>query len=191
MTAPYDDPDHRPERLTRLTDHPVPSRALEERVVQSLTAGGTLRSTRPWLVWPLAAAAALGLFVAGRQSAPSGTEAAGAPPGARWMLLLYEDEAFEGPAPGHEDAYVAEYRDWALALQERHQLVDGAELLPTRVLLEPDGAAPSPEPASPLGALTGYFIIVAPTLEDARVIARTNPHLKHRGRVAIQPLGAS
>lgn len=191
MTAPYDDPDHRPDRLTRLGDDPVPSRALEERVVESLRASGTLRRPPSRLAWPLAAAAALAFFLLGRQTAPSRVELAGAPPGTRWMLLLYEDAAFEGPAPGHEDAYVAEYRDWALSLRERNQLVDGAELLPTRLLLDPDGAAPSPDPASPLGALTGYFIIVAPTLDDAKAIARTNPHLKHRGRVAIQPLGAS
>ncbi len=190
MTAPYDDPDHRPDPLRRLGEDQIMPAELEERVVQSLTARGMLRRQRSWAAWPLAIAAALACFFLGRQTAPT-SDSPGAPPGNRWMLLLYEDATFEGPAPGHEEAYVAEYRDWAMTLAARNQLVDGAELLPDRMVLEPDGMIQDAAVPAPPGALTGYFIIVAPTLDDARAIARTNPHLKHRGRVAIQPLGAS
>lgn len=191
MTMPFDDPHYRPETLQRLGEDHKMSRALEDRVVQSLRAGGTLRRSPGWPTWPLAAAAALACFLIGRQSAPARTVGASDAPGHKWMLLLYEDAAFQAPAPGRELEYVAEYRDWALALRERKQLLDAAELLPARALLEPGGVTQQTAAASNLGSLTGYFIILAPTLEEARAIATTNPHLKHGGRVAIQPLGAS
>lgn len=189
MTAPYDDPNHRPEILKRLGEDPTMPTALEERVVQSLHASGTLRRSRSWAIWPLAAAAGLACFLLGRQTAPALTVSASDTPGPKWMLLLYEDATFQAPAPGKELEYVAEYRDWALALRASKQLLDAAELLPSRALLEPGGVTQQTAAASSLGNLTGYFIILAPTLEDARAIAATNPHLKHRGRVAIHPLG--
>ena len=191
MTAPYDDPDHRPEMLQRLGEDPTMPTVLEDRVVQSLRAQGTLSRSRHWATWPLAAAAALACFLLGRQTAPPITIGASEAPGRKWMLLLYEDATFEAPAPGRELEYVAEYRDWALALRARKQLLDAAELLPPRALLEPGGVSQQVAAASSLGNLTGYFIILAPTLEEAHAIAATNPHLKHRGRVSIQPLGAS
>lgn len=191
MTTPFDDPDHRPEALKRLGEDPTMSSALEDRVVQSLRASGTLRQSRRWRTWPLAAAAALACFLLGRQTAPARTVGASDTPGHKWMLLLYEDATFQGPTPGSEQEYVAEYRDWALNLRASKQLLDAAELLPARALLEPGGATQQTAGASNLGSLTGYFIILAPTLEEARAIAQTNPHLKHGGRVAIQPLGAS
>lgn len=191
MTTPFDDPNHRPEALQRLGEDPVMSSTLEDRVVRSLRAGGTLRRQRSWPTWPLAAVAALACFLIGRQTAPAMTIGASDTPGHKWMLLLYEDAAFRGPAPGREQEYVAEYRDWALTLRARKQLLDAAELLPARALLEPGAVTQQTAAVSSLGNLTGYFIILAPTLEEARAIATTNPHLKHGGRVAIQPLGAS
>lgn len=191
MTAPYDDPNHRPEILQRLGEDSTMPTGLEERVVRSLRTSGTLSRSGSRMTWPLAAAAALACFLLGRQTAPAITVGASDTPGRKWMLLLYEDAAFQAPAPGKELEYVAEYRDWAVALRAADQLIDAAELLPTSALLEPEGVAQQVALASSLGNLTGYFIIVAPTLESARAIAATNPHLKHRGRVAIQPLGAS
>lgn len=191
MTAPYDDPNQRPEILRRLGEPPAMPKALEERVVQSLRTSGTLRRSRNWVTWPLAAAAALACFLVGRQTAPAVTISASDTPGPKWMLLLYEDATFQAPAPGRELAYVAEYRDWALALRARKQLLDAAELLPAKALLEPGDVPHQVAATSNLGNLTGYFIIVAPTLAEARSVAATNPHLKHRGRVVIQPLGAN
>lgn len=191
MTPAYDDPDYRPEDLARMSLGPPPPPPLEERVVRSLHAAGTLRPTdrrTGWLRWTLTAAALLLTFLGGRLAAPAG---APAPEGRRWMVLLYEGADFQGPAPGAEQLYVEEYRAWAMGLRRRNQLVDAAELLPTAAVLEPDGGAPAGGPGPGDPRLTGYFIIVAPTVEAARAITSSIPHLRHQGRVVIQPLGAS
>jgi hypothetical protein len=191
MTPVYDDPDYRPETLARMSLGPPPPPPLEERVVRSLHAARMLRPINRhsgWLRWTLAAAALLLTFIGGRMTAPAGVPA---PEGRRWMVLLYEDAGFQGPAPGAEQSYVDEYRAWAMGLRQRNQLVDAAELLPTAAVLEPNGTPPTPGPGPGDPRLTGYFIIVAPTVEAARAITSSIPHLRHQGRVVIQPLGAS
>ncbi len=188
MTTESDDSDLRPEALRALAPVPEPPERLEQRVLQSLRANGTLTASmgRRWFRRSLAAAALVAAFIGGRLTTPSP-----APPGPRWMVLLYEDAAFRGPDPGAEQSYVEEYRAWAAGLRRRRQLVDGAELLPAAAVLGPEGAGPSAPPASDAARLTGYFIIVAPTLEAARALTADIPHLRHQGRVTIQPLGAS
>jgi hypothetical protein len=110
------------------------------------------------------------------------------------MLLLYEDQAFQGPAPGPEHEYVEEYRRWAEAGHAAGRVVDGAELIPGAAMLEPHRPG-EPMPVSlelaGAGRLTGYFVVLAPTIEEAMAIARTSPHLRHQGRIAIAPMGAS
>ena len=188
MTTEWDDPELRPEALRALAPVPKPPERLEQRVLRSLRANGTLTASvgRPWIRRSLAAAALVAAFIGGRLTMPSP-----APTGPRWMVLLYEDAAFRGPDPGEEQSYVEEYRAWAAVLRRRQQRVDGAELLPAAAVLDPEGAKPSTPPASDAARLTGYFIIVAPTLEAARALTADIPHLRHQGRVTIQPLGAS
>jgi hypothetical protein len=108
------------------------------------------------------------------------------------MLLLYEDDSFEAPAPGAEQAYVEEYSRWAAELARRGELVSGAELLPGGALLGPGAADASSAEVDGKGAgrLTGYFMVRAPTLARAVEIAATCPHLTHRGRIAIRPVGS-
>ncbi len=188
MTMEWDDPERRPEALRALAPVPEPPERLEQRVLRSLRANGTLTASMglPWIRRSLAAAALVAAFIGGRLTMPSP-----APPGPRWMVLLYEDAAFRGPEPGEEQSYVEEYRAWAAVLRQRRQLVDAAELLPAAAVLGPEGARPTAPPASDAARLTGYFIIVAPTLEAARALTADIPHLRHQGRVTIQPLGAS
>lgn len=195
MTQPFDHPDHRPEPLQRLEETPVLPNSLEERIVASLRDRGTLRPapwarSRRWYLGGLIAAS-LAAFLAGRNSRP----AAGPDPtsGPRWMLLLYEDETFQGPAPGREADYVEEYGAWAEGLGRQGALVDGAELIPGGRLVDPDGTVglSGDLPLAGAGRLTGFFVIQAPTLDAATAIATTSPHLTHRGRIAIRPLGAS
>ncbi len=182
---PDRDATERPERLAMLGDAMQPPPDLEPRVIRSLVDRGLLRPS-PWRRSALAAAAAaviVGAFALGRM-----TGAPAKPADPRWLLLLYEDQAFEAPAPGAEAARVAEYRAWARATPG---VIDGAELGPDGHLLASGGTA-GPAPTSPegLGNLSGYFIVAATGWEQARAIAACCPHLEHRGRVVVRPLVA-
>ncbi|MBK7351861.1 MAG: hypothetical protein IPI92_18570 [Gemmatimonadetes bacterium] len=189
MSPAPDDPVGRPDGSRVLGPVPEPPAHLERRVLATLRARGalTIPGGRRWGRGWLAAAALVAAFLGGRASAARAGEV---PTGQRWMLLLYEDAGFRPPPPGAEQVYVEEYRAWAAALRRRGQLVEGAELLPAAAALGRGGAAAlevMPEPAR----LTGYFILVAPSLDSARAIASGIPHLRHNGRVVIQPFGAS
>lgn len=199
MISPHDDPDARPEELARLRATPMMPDQLEDRVVASLRGAGLLtpgagQRRRSWRPTAALLAASLACFWIGRITGGSGQAPADSPVGARWMLLLYEDHSFKGPTPGREHEYVEEYRQWAEAGHAAGTVLDGAELIPGAALLAPDQPA-DPMPVSlelsGAGRLSGYFVILAPTLEEAAAIARTSPHLRHHGRIAIAPIGAS
>lgn len=170
----------------------MPPNALEDRVVTSLRGRGSLRaSSGRWaraLYGSALIAASAAAFLLGRVSRTAATP----PTDPRWMLLLYEDEAFQGPVPGREADYVEEYRRWAATLRGQGAFVAGAELRAGGGWLETGGRLAPGETVTPgAGRLTGYFVISAPSLEAAAALAATAPHLAHRGRIAIRPLGAN
>ena len=195
------DPNERPSPLARLgASRPLPDE-LEDRVIRSLRLAGAFDRPPSRSAWPpsrraimaaMLLAASLAFFVLGRRTADRPGVNAGAAAGTKWMLLLYEDESFQGPAPGREADYVEEYRAWATLIRGRGQLLDGAELTAGGGLLEPGGGVIRPgELVAPgAGRVTGYFVVTAPTLGKAGEIAATCPHIRHRGRIVIKPLGA-
>ena len=175
----------RPEPLAKLGGGVLPPPSLEGRVIRSLR-DRRLLALSPWrraFITGAAAAAVVATFWLGRFTrAPSG------PIGSRWLLLLYEDSAFEAPAPGTEAVRVGEYRAWARATPG---VVDGAELGPERYLLAAGRPAESGQRSSEgIGDLAGYFIVAAASWEEARAIAARCPHLEHRGRVVFRSLKA-
>lgn len=196
MTESHDDPTERPAALAHLRETLLMPPTLEERVVASLRATATLRSIPARRQWRGAVvggllAASLGFFLLGRATARS-VATAGSVPGTKWMLLLYEDASFQGPAPGQEQAYVEEYRRWAAAIRREGAMLDGAELSPGGAVLEAglERARPAELEAAGAGRLTGYFVVAASSLEEAARIAASCPHLKYQGRIAIKPLGS-
>lgn len=180
------EPEDRPPALRRLAIPDVP-RELEARVVESLRARGTLRKGRPYgLKVALVAAAVLAAFALGRVTA---TEGPGNPEAPRWLLLLYEDSAFQGPAPGAEAEYVEEYTRWAADVREAGTPIEGAELGDAGGLLEPGANLTPREPiADGAGRLTGFFVVTAPSLHEVERLAATSPHLRHGGRIGIRQM---
>jgi hypothetical protein len=182
---PERDNTERPEPLVELGGTMAPPPDLEPRVIRSLVDRGLLRPSR-WRrsgILAAAAAAIVAAFALGRLTGgqPKPTEP-------RWLLLLYEDQAFDAPAPGAEAARVGEYRAWARATPG---VVDGAELGPERYLLTAGRSAESaPRSSDGIGDLAGYFIVTAASWEEARAIAARCPHLEHRGRVVVRSLKA-
>ncbi|MEZ4415503.1 MAG: hypothetical protein R3E10_07085 [Gemmatimonadota bacterium] len=199
MTSPLDehsrdrgmgDISQRPD-LARLRESPPPPAALEDRVVASLKARGWLGprrgGRRAWLAQAGALAAATAGFLLGR-AIPGRSAPAPATTGPRWMLLLYEDDGYQAPAPGAESERVQEYVHWARTLTDDLRAVEGSELGPERVVVAP-ALAEAPSQSGPAAErLSGYFVISAASMDDARGVAETCPHVRHGGRIVIRPL---
>jgi hypothetical protein len=166
-----------------LESETTPPPHLKGRVLASLRSRG-LVETRPGrrtLVWRIAAAAACavigfagGLFVS---RAPDT-----APEGPRFLLLLYEDSAYQPAALPDERA--AEYSAWARSLAEQGRTVSGEELASTSRIVAPNDSAST----SNLGTLAGFFLVGASSEAEAVAIAQASPHVKYGGRVVVRPV---
>ena len=162
-----------------LYDDATPPASLKNHVIRSLRAQGRLRgSQRAVLLRALAAAAAALVLVTtgiligrGTQSAPAVDRQS------RFVLLLYQDETFQGM---DEATLVGEYSAWADSLRRLDALVMGEKLgTPAQRL----GA-----PAAPAGGPTGLFIVRAADHAAALAIARTCPHLRYGGGILVRPI---
>ncbi len=173
--------------LDRGIDPPV---ALERRVRRTLTARGLLRRPSSALRRAAAAAAAIALFAAGYLTGEAGRYGPVEPDGVgRYVLFLYEDTAFDTSRPEME--LVTEYSAWAAALRERGRLEIGEKLAAAEILLEGQaGSVVVGERGADAeaGALTGLFVIRAASASEALSIARTCPHLKYGGRIAVRAI---
>lgn len=172
----------------------VPPRGLKGRITQSLRDRGLLRSTRP--VWRRmgrtvgAIAAAILLFATGvgigRRSV---TPARDTRPS--YMLLLYEGRDFDldRSRPGDLAAHEAEYDAWATGLKARGVGVQGRALALTAHVLHntPQGVQVD---SGHVGRddIDGFFIIRVSDEAEAVAIARTHPHLRHGGWIALRPI---
>jgi len=165
----------------------APPADVEGRTQAALRAAGLVgRTRRPLRDWLFAAAALAAAVVAGfwigvnhRKPAPGGSQ---------FLLLLYEDAAFEARHRDDIPQLEAEYSDWIRSLaRSGHALAGeklawrGAELRggqPPRFL--PDSLDPN--------TANGFFIIVAEDEQRAIAMAETCPHLKYGGRVVVRPI---
>lgn len=176
--------DDRTPPLGHLRRDEPPQRGLRDRVQRSLEARRLLRRP-PWVGvgWAMAAGiAGLALFAGGL--ALGGRSRAPVAEGQRYALLLYDPASFDRSIP--EPTLVAEYREWAVSLGDRLSM--GEKLGTDERILSPGGSesqpgAPDTGSPSPLG---GLFIVRASSWEEAMAIARSCPHLKHGGVVAVR-----
>lgn len=114
----------------------------------------------------------------------------------QYMLLIYEDEQHwqSLPEPERQRIYGL-YGDYAKALEDAGLLRGGSELQPTTTAttvrvkggrpVTTDG--PFAETKEQLG---GYFLIEAPSLDEALAWARRCPGAEH-GAVEVRPLADS
>jgi len=168
--------------LARLGRLPEPDPGREDRIVERLRGAGLLRpgperARRPAAL-KLAAALLMGLALGWWLRSPS-------PLHPDYLLLLYSPSA---PEDGVENvaARVREYAQWA---DDRAAVVvDGARL--------GDGARISPETgtsdvdAGKASSVAGYFRIAAQSLEQARRVASTCPHLKYGGSIEVRAISS-
>jgi hypothetical protein len=179
----HDDP------LRALDREATPPPHLKARVTATLGARGLLRrgaSTRRWVA---AAAAAVVLFAAGLALGRRMPAAAQDRAGPRFALLLYEDSTFDRGVSEH--TYVAEYSAWAKGLRASGNLEGGTALASlSQVLHAASGSVQvyRGDVASSAGVMAGFFVIRAASEAEALTIARTCPHLRHGGRIALRPV---
>ena len=151
--------------------------------------------------WASIAAAAVVAFTAGAwvgtrwgEPAPTRSEdttmAASAEPQNHYLLLLWEDQAYDVPVDAAAHAARArEYGDWMRALQKAGRFTGGDELASGGQALRRVGEQVEIQSISPnleRGVLGGYFRISASNDEDAAMIARECPHLLYGGIVEIR-----
>ncbi len=161
---------------------PVPSADARARIDDRL-----VRSRpRPLSVWRVRAlvaagwiiAALLGYGIASRQPKVDETP--------RYLLLLYDSPLAPGAQPPSDTAVavlIAEYSAWARGLRAQGRLVSAEKL--TDDGGQWFGGAASTASDDRVG---GFFVIRAKTPDEARAIAESCPHLKHRGRVELRAI---
>jgi hypothetical protein len=155
-----------------------PAPALQRRIEQTLRKRGHLTSrSTPWRSIGLAAslliAAGLG-FAAGRvRPAVQPHE------GRQYLLLLREDSTYRDDRPIGE--IVREYGQWADSLRRENLLVSAQKLGD-----EQESVTASDVPIATESPTTGFFLVRASTLEDARAIAAASPHVKYGGRIVVR-----
>jgi len=173
--------------LGELAREERPDPAVESRILEALRRRGLVRGRRATRRWvPLGAVAAgLLLLAAGYAAGRSASKRPEAPPQPRFALLLLRGEERAPIRSGEESDRVAEYRAWARGLARGGRYVEGEKLGDRAVRLAPSSARdvfPDSE------EVRGFFIISAPSFEDALGVARGCPHLRHGGAILVRPI---
>lgn len=163
---------------------------MKRAVKHELAARGLIRNASRRAAWrPLSLAAAavlifaIGVRTGGRGGVPADDDTP------RFALLLYKGST-ETDAVA-EAARVAEYAAWADSLARRDLLVAGEKLDDDRGwLLSAAAGGPRVDPIAGNGpdAVSGFFIIRAASEADAIALARSCPHLRHGGRIALRKI---
>ena len=168
------------EALEALKQPVQPDIHLEERIVDALKKEKLIRRGSNWKSWVLRIAASLALIATGiligkTIYSPMETESQ-----FNYMLVLYEDSRFAPSSP--EEMFTA-YSKWMTGIQEQGITIDGQEMKPSSLLLEPDGKQVISDPERRVG---GYFVISADSMDQAIEIARDSPHLKYGGSIEVK-----
>lgn len=100
-----------------------------------------------------------------------------------YLLLLHETPESLGAS---EPDQVQEYTRWARQLDDAGTLKSGEKLTATISSLSEKGTV-ADENFGP-GRVSGFFLLYAPTYEEALAIARTCPHLKYGGTIEVRQI---
>jgi len=174
------------EAMKKLYGEQTPPSELESRTLTALgqqgMLGGPIANRWPRRVTYVLGAAAI--YVLGFFS-PSvvGLFEKARPVSGEYLLLLHETP--ESMAASEADQ-VREYSRWARQLAAAGTLKSGEKLGETVSSLTGEG--PSVTVNAGVGDVSGFFLLYAPTYEDAVAIANTCPHLKYGGTIELRPI---
>ena len=173
------------EQLKKLAVDTEPPATLENRVLHAMRSRGMIRKTS-YLRIAAAIAAAITLFVAGMITdrywpAP----AVPRDPRPQFVLMLYEDSAYETAPPAELPGRIAEYGNWARSLGSQNY-VTGQKLVESESTISRAGIVGPTPPAPKDGSVAGYFIIRATDAQEAARVAATCPHVKYGGQISVR-----
>jgi hypothetical protein len=170
--------------LRKLRTPTLPSAELYAHVADGLRERGAFRPwIRNWRSVAGIAAALIVAFVGGRATRAPAAEPESVP-GTDYVMLLLNTPAPNIPSGQTEMEGVAEYRDWATPFARAGRMTFGDEFAPSRYLVDTAGA----RAAEVAAGVAGMFDIRAADVDVALEIARTLPHVRQGGVVAVQPL---
>lgn len=173
----------------RLRESPVPSTDLENKIVHLLKKKGLLRTDAPntkkkSILWYAAAALILLLvgFLTGKWSS---TSIEPVPKESLFLLALYEpaNQKLES------EQLVAEYGNWLHEVGSDGRYIGGEALkYEIRELVTNQHKTLYEQELQPDRKIimSGYFLVEAKDLDEARKIAKECPHLKYGGAVVIR-----
>jgi hypothetical protein len=164
-----------------------PPLQIEARIRQELRRRGLLVSPPAWRNWRLPGALVLMVlaFALGIRWKVPLPRAESRP---RFILLLYEDPSnWKGTSEDHAKL-VKEYGAWARTLERRGALITADELDRSATVLTSANLGGTVAILEQNGQLDGFFLIAASDESEALAIARTCPHLRYGGRVAVQKI---
>ena len=177
------------DELRALAAGPAPPGRLEDRVVNALQQRGLLQSNRKpgtlWVRWLVPATACVAMFAAGFLLGRRQPSSLAKPAGDRFLMLLNRLDDAVASDSRQKTQRIQEYSEWAREQRETGHLEVGEKLNDNAVELSAAGLTRVPASGD---LISGYFVIVAPNLDAALVIARTCPHLEHGGRITVRPI---
>jgi hypothetical protein len=162
---------------------------LENRIVGELNRRGYLKRKRTNMMTLFAVAASMATFAVG-YTLGSRNEAV-MDSTREYALLLYAGPDFVQAPADDPDRHVRTYSAWGTDLARRGLLTDAGELGADSWLLREDGSTTdfsSARGAQPEGELTGFFLVRSRDATQALEIARTHPHLRNRGTIALREI---
>ena len=164
----------------------APTTGLGTQIITRLRKEGLLKKTNPvraYIKAVAAVAAAILIFFSGiyfekiRYEPPIAIN-----PNQGYMLLLYEGQNFR---EGNPEQMAIEYGQWMQNIFDKGVKITGQELKKEKtVVTAPDQIETPPQDEGE--KITGYFIIQAPSLEEALEIAQDNPHTRYGGTIAVK-----
>lgn len=110
----------------------------------------------------------------------------------KYALLLYEGRSYDRAEGEELMARYDEYSQWVAKARRRGQFVTGEDLSVEDGWIVAPGEADGPprqEPgisSSDGAALSGLFVVTAPSYVEAVELARGLPHVRHGGEVVVQ-----
>lgn len=161
----------------------VPPQGHEERLVAALRRRGALRSRRPRVWVPLAAALA-GIVVGWLAHARPAARSAAVAEDRGLYLLLLSDDPPEGPSLAER---VRLYSDWARELAAEGRLETAKKLKDEGVVVGPRAAESRTSADSPARP-SGFFLLRAGSMDEAVELARESPHARLGGVVTVRPI---
>lgn len=164
-----------------LKETQTPPQTLENQVVNQLISQGLVKprtTSRLLRTWGISIAASIIFFVAGYYvHAFSSTSARNYLADFNYMLLLHEDSQF---ITGDPQQRFQEYAQWMGGIYEKGMQIDGQELARKAHNVQTQ--------ASKKSYTTGYFLLKAATLQQAKEVAQSCPHVKYGGDIEIKPI---